>query len=87
MVARQERTLFQILGGAADAGVRFRDLRSLLGWLGFEERVRGDHHIFTRAGVEEIVNLQPRGDLAKPYQVRQVRKLILQYRLARHGKL
>lgn len=87
MVARQERTLFRILGSTSDAGVRFRDLRSLLCWLGFEERVRGDHHIFTRADVEEIVNLQPRGGLAKPYQVRQVRKLILKYRLARHGRI
>lgn len=87
MVARQERTLFQVLGSTSHAAVRFRDLRSLLAWLGFEERVRGDHHIFTRPDVEEIVNPQPLGGFSKPYQVRHVRRLILKYRLARHGRL
>lgn len=87
MSGKQERTLFQVLGGASDTGVRFCDLGSLLRWLGFAERVRGDHHSFSREGVEEIVNLQPRGGWAKAYQVRQVRKLILKHRLARHGRL
>jgi hypothetical protein len=50
--------------------------------LGFAERIRGDHHIFTRDGVEEILNLQPRGSLAKAYQVKQVRNVIVQYKLA-----
>ena len=49
--------------------------------IGFDERNRGDHHIFTLAGVEEIVNLQPRGAKAKPYQVEQVRKLLIKYKL------
>ena len=40
------------------------------------------HHIFTRDGVEEILNLQPRGSLAKAYQVKQVRNVIVQYKLA-----
>ncbi|MDP2958770.1 MAG: hypothetical protein Q8N53_20265 [Longimicrobiales bacterium] len=39
-----------------------------------------------RAGVDEILNLQPRGGMAKPYQVKQVRHVILKYRLARHGE-
>ncbi len=59
----------------------FTDLRQLLHSLGFDERNRGDHHIFTLAGVEEIVNLQPRGAKAKPYQVEQVRKLLIKYKL------
>lgn len=51
--------------------------------LGFNERVRGSHHIFARDGVTEILNLQPRdGGKAKPYQVRQVRDMIVRYRLA-----
>jgi hypothetical protein len=50
--------------------------------LGFEERVRGSHHIFTKDGVEEILNLQPKDAKAKPYQVKQVRAVILKYRLA-----
>lgn len=54
------KTLDRILSGAADASLRFDDLRQLLLRLGFQERVRGDHHIFTKEGVEEILNLQPR---------------------------
>jgi hypothetical protein len=64
-----------------DANIRFDALCELLKRLGFVERVRGDHHIFTRDGIEEILNLQPRGSLAKAYQVKQVRNVILRYRL------
>jgi hypothetical protein len=71
----------KILAGGADANVDFAELRKFLLRLGFEERIKGDHHIFTRGGVEEIVNLQPRGSKAKPYQVKQVRNLLVTYRL------
>jgi hypothetical protein len=66
----------------SDANVRFEDLRLLLASLGFEERIRGDHHIFSKAGVAEILNVQPRGSVAKPYQVKQVRAVIVRYKLA-----
>ena len=56
-------------------------VRALMRYLGFEERVRGSHHLFDKEGVVEIVNLQSRGGHAKPYQVRQVRRLILKYKL------
>ena len=59
----------------------FVALCSLLDRLGFDERIKGDHHIFTMEGVEEILNLQPRGSKAKTYQVKQVRNVILQYGL------
>jgi hypothetical protein len=78
----RKRVLLQILQGTADASIRFEDLRSLLGALGFAERIRGDHHIFSKPGVAEILNLQPRGPLAKPYQVKQVRSVIIRYKLA-----
>ena len=76
------KILDRVLRGTSDANIRFDDLRRVLKRLGFEERIRGDHHIFTRDGVEEILNLQPRGSLAKAYQVKQVRNVIVQYRLA-----
>ena len=76
------KILDRVLRGASDANIRFDDLRRVLKRLGFEERIRGDHHIFTRDEVEEILNLQPRGSLAKAYQVKQVRNVIVQYRLA-----
>jgi hypothetical protein len=49
--------------------------------LGFDERIRGSHHIFTREGVADILNLQPFGAQAKPYQVKQVRNVILKYKI------
>lgn len=73
--------LFRLLSGTADKNIRFSQLRSLLLQLGFRERIRGDHHIFTRSGVTEILNLQPKGAHAKPYQVKQVRKVLVQYKL------
>ena len=48
---------------------------------GFEERTRGSHHVFRKEGIEEKINLQRDDDKAKPYQVRQVRALILKYKL------
>jgi hypothetical protein len=49
--------------------------------LGFSERIRGDHYVFSRDGVREILNLQPTGTKAKPYQVKQVREVFLRYKL------
>ena len=71
----------KILGGSADSSVEFAELCKLLSRLEFEERVKGDHHIFTRDGIDEIINLQPKGKMAKPYQVRQVRGILVKYRL------
>ena len=76
------KTLAKVLSGSSDANIRFDDLRQLLRSMGFSERIKGDHHIFTRPDVEEIMNLQPRASKAKPYQVKQVRSVIVRYRLA-----
>jgi predicted RNA binding protein YcfA (HicA-like mRNA interferase family) len=80
-VAKQEKTLEQVLDGRSDANVRFEDLRSLLLALGFVERTRGSHHMFGKSGVEQQINLQRDGAKAKPYQVKQVRDVILRYNL------
>jgi len=77
----REKLLEEVLRGPADANIQFVGLCQLLRSLGFRERIRGDHHIFVRDGVEEILNLQPKGGKAKPYQVKQTRKVILRYRL------
>jgi len=76
-----DKLLTQVLRGASDANIPFDGLCGLMRHLGFEERVRGSHHIYSREGVEEIVNLQPIGSRAKGYQVKQVRGIILKYRL------
>ncbi|MBX3293972.1 MAG: type II toxin-antitoxin system HicA family toxin [Acidobacteria bacterium] len=67
--------------GRSDANIRFSDLIKLLISLGFVERIRGSHHIFTHPEAEEIINIQPKGSMAKPYQVKQIRNIILKYRL------
>jgi hypothetical protein len=64
-VTKVAKTLDRLLRGNADANIRFDDLRALRSHLGFAARIRGDHHIFTRDGVAEILNLQPRGSNAK----------------------
>ena len=69
------------MSGRSDADISFDELCRFLRRLGFGERVRGSHHIFFKEGVEEILNLQSRGGKAKPYQVKQVRKVILKYGL------
>ncbi|HJZ11491.1 MAG TPA: type II toxin-antitoxin system HicA family toxin [Acidobacteriota bacterium] len=81
-MARRDKFLDKLLRGTSDANVSFDELCQLLRRLGFVERIRGGHHIFTKSDVEEILNLHPKGADAKPYQVKQVRNLILKYRLA-----
>ena len=71
----------RILLGDSDANIAFDDLCHLLRRFGFAERINGSHHIFSRDGVDEIINLQPKGRMAKTYQVAQVRELILKYNL------
>jgi len=75
-----------LLGGRSDANIDFEDLRGILLDLGFEERTKGSHHLFRRSGVEERVNLQRDGRNAKPYQVKQVRAVILKYKLVGNEK-
>ena len=73
----------RILSGASDRNLAFSDLRGVLLRLGFLERIKGGHHIFHHADIDEILNLQEKSGQAKPYQVRQVRDVIVKYRLAK----
>jgi len=77
-VSQYEKLLLSILSGKS---ILFADLQAILERLGFQCRVKGDHFIYTKAGVEEIINIQPVGSKAKPYQVKQVRSIILKYQL------
>lgn len=84
-MGKYEKLIFQILQGANDANILFSDLVNLLKHLGFEIRVKGSHHIFRKSGVEEKTNLQKDGNKAKSYQVRQVRNIIIKYKLGDKG--
>lgn len=81
-MGKWDNFLRRVLGGQADSNIRFDDLRGLLLRLGFDERVRGDHHVFTKDDIPEIIDLQPLPDSkAKPYQVKQVRAILRKYGL------
>jgi predicted RNA binding protein YcfA (HicA-like mRNA interferase family) len=72
----------KLLLGGSDANLDFEGVRTMLRHLGFSERRSGgSHHIFHKEGVAEIVNLQPRGGQAKPYQMQQIRQILLKYNL------
>ena len=76
-----EKMLLKLLSGRSDSSFRFLEIDSLLVSLGFSKRVKGGHHIYWKDGVEEILNLQPLGNKAKAYQVKQVREVIVKYGL------
>lgn len=80
-MSSNEKLLMKVLSGRQDASVQFSELQRLLELLGFERRIKGDHFIYTNPDVEEIINIQPVNGKAKPYQVKQVRNLILKYKL------
>jgi hypothetical protein len=80
-MGRRRKTLAAILSGQSDTNMRFAPVRALLLSLEFEERTSGSHHIFSRYDIPELINLQEvKGGKVKPYQVRQLRVLLVQYR-------
>jgi predicted RNA binding protein YcfA (HicA-like mRNA interferase family) len=81
-LTQKVKLIGKILSGVSDKNIEFHDLIGLLESFGFSSRVKGSHHIFYKEGVEEIINIQPLGNSkAKPYQVKQIRLLILKYNL------
>ena len=81
-MSKYEKIILRVLRGTSDTNISFAELCQLLLHVGFAERIRGSHHIFTKDGIEEILNLQPKNDgKAKSYQVKQVRNLLIKYKL------
>ena len=76
-MGKYDKILQKIIHGRSDADILFSELRQLLLRLDFQERIRGDHHIF----IAEILNIQQIGAMAKAYQVKQIRHIIVRYRL------
>ena len=75
-----------MLSANSDKNFEFNELVKLLAQLGFTIRIKGSHHIFTKEGIDEIINLQPLHKYAKPYQVKQVRELLIKYKLIPDGR-
>ena len=80
-MAKRDKLLQTILSGRSDSNIQFSDLCYVLKQLGFDERIKGDHHIFTRSDLAEILNIQPKGSKSKPYQVKQSRNILVKYKL------
>mgnify|MGYP001602114170 CR=1 FL=1 len=76
-----DKLILKILSGVSDANIGFDELCNILINLGFDLRIKGSHHVFRKNGVEEKINLQKEGAKAKPYQVRQVRNILVKYKL------
>ncbi len=80
-MSKYNKLFMQIMSGTQDNNIDFSDLQKALTLLGFTVRIKGDHFIYFKDDVDELINIQPKGNKAKPYQVRQVRNIILKYRL------
>lgn len=77
-----KKTREKLLLGSADANMDFEEVCVILRHLGFSERQgSGNHRIFYKEGVAEIINLQPRGGKGKPYQMKQVRQILLRHHM------
>jgi hypothetical protein len=80
-MATIEKLMVSLMSGNHDNNIKFSDLQKILSILDFQCRIKGDHFIYSRNGINEIINIQPEGNMAKPYQVKQIRNIILKYGL------
>lgn len=80
-MATIEKLIAAVMSGTQDRNIKFSDLQKILNVFEFQCRIKGDHFIYWKDGIEEIINIQPDGNKAKPYQVKQIRNLILKYHL------
>ena len=76
------KTKAALLDPKRDYGHRFLDVVHYLQATGWALRMKGSHHIIRRTGAPILLNLQPERDgNAKAYQIRQVRRALLQFNL------
>ncbi len=75
-MSREEKLLERLRDFRRDQGWDFEELCQILQRLGFEMRIAGSHHFFSKPGMRDKINLQPQSGGAKPYQVRQVRAVL-----------
>lgn len=80
-MSKFEKILLKVLSGFSDRNITFSELCNVLKYLGFEERIKGSHHIFFKREIVEIINIQPKRSMAKPYQVKQVREIVIKHKI------
>ncbi|MBC8098625.1 MAG: type II toxin-antitoxin system HicA family toxin [Armatimonadetes bacterium] len=67
--------------------ISFNDFVFIILAFGFKQnRVTGSHHIYDHPDVPQSVSVQPDGNQAKPYQIRQFLRLIKKYNLTMTDK-
>ena len=71
-----DKVFSDVISGRKDTNIRFNDLCGLLDNMEFRCSIRGDHYIYRRDDTP-IINIQPDGNKAKAYQVKQVRDIIV----------
>ncbi|MCL2637734.1 MAG: type II toxin-antitoxin system HicA family toxin [Oscillospiraceae bacterium] len=84
-MGQRGKFISKILSGTSDKNIQFDELCNLIASLGFNQRIKGSHHIFYKDGVEEIINIQSKNGKAKPYQVKDVSNIIIKYKLGGCG--
>ena len=79
-MSQRQKFLQSLLESSSTPAIDFSALCQLLVSLGFEQRIRGSHHLFGKPGIPALINLQlGPGNTVKLYQVKQVRNILLQY--------
>ena len=80
-MSKRAKLLEKIFSGATK-NIRFDDMAALAAAFGFRlTRISGSHHIFSREGIPELINLQNVHGQVKPYQIRQFLTLVERYNL------
>jgi predicted RNA binding protein YcfA (HicA-like mRNA interferase family) len=78
---RRRRLLQKLLSGSKN--IRFAEAVACAEAFGFRlSRIHGSHHIYIHSNVPELLNLQNVNGQAKPYQIKQLLRLIERYNLA-----
>lgn len=71
-----------VMSGKSDNNIQFNDFRKLISDLGFSFiRQRGSHIQYFHEGINAFMNIQSDGSKAKGYEVRQLRKIIIENKL------
>lgn len=63
-MGKHDKIMEKILRGVSDANIAFQDIRGMLLYMGFDERIRGSHHVYRKEGIEEKINIQRAGNKA-----------------------
>jgi predicted RNA binding protein YcfA (HicA-like mRNA interferase family) len=71
-----------VISGKSDNNIKYTDFQNLIVGLGFEfQHQEGSHRFYAHKIYPAIMNIQPDGNKAKGYQVRQLRSLIKKFNL------